>query len=309
MPNDISTRSIRRAPRARTARSVSISLAVASGIAERSFSLPSISSPLARPVHKAKPAPVPRRGFHNETMFWLWKRRSVDGGFKLVLRAGILEVFQRLLGGCDERAERCGLMDRHVGQNLAVDFDAGLVEAVDEAAIGQAVLADGSVDALDPERAEIALVDLAVAVGELLGTINRGLGGADGVLAAAVEALGCLQRLLVLGVGGYAAFYTCHVMISLTYQIARLVSETVRQVVLDDLLAIGLGQHHGAARVANELVGTLDHAVALAGSGSDDLAGRGDLEPLLGRRLRLHLGHFATPFFLNSRRLTRPSPA
>src|SRR5690606_2061032 len=101
-----------------------------------------------------------------------------------------------------------------VGKHLAVDFDAGLVQAVDEAAVGQAMLADGSVDALDPQSAEVALVDLAVAVGELLGTVDRCLGGADGVLAAAVETLGCLQRLLVLGMGRYAAFYTCHVMIS-----------------------------------------------------------------------------------------------
>ena len=40
-----------------------------------------------------------------------------------------------------------------------------LVEAVDEARVGQAgvVLADGGVDPLDPERAEVALADLAVA--------------------------------------------------------------------------------------------------------------------------------------------------
>jgi hypothetical protein len=36
--------------------------------------------------------------------------------------------------------------------------------------------------------------------------------------------------------------------------------------------------------------------MALASSGGLDLAGCGDLEPLLGRGLRLHLGHFATPF-------------
>jgi hypothetical protein len=41
--------------------------------------------------------------------------------------------------------------------------------------------------------------------------------------------------------------------------------------------------------------------MALAGSGSLDLAGCGDLEPLLGRGLRLHLGHFATPSVLPAR--------
>src|SRR6218665_3345552 len=37
--------------------------------------------------------------------------------------------------------------------------------------------------------------------------------------------------------------------------------------------------------------------MALAGGCRLHLARRGDLEPLLGSRLRLHLGHFATPLF------------
>ena len=52
-------------------------------------------------------------------------------------------------------------------------------------------------------------------------------------------------------------------------------------------------QNHRAALIADLLVGTLDHAMALAGGTRLDLAGRGDLEALLGRRLGLHLGHFA----------------
>jgi hypothetical protein len=111
-------------------------------------------------------------------------------------------------------------VDRHVGENLAVDFDAGLVQAVDEAAIGQAEFADSGVDALDPERTEVALVDLAVAVSVLLRAIDSSLGGADGVLATAVKALGGLQNLLMLGVGGDASFYTCQIMISLNLAFA-----------------------------------------------------------------------------------------
>ncbi len=114
-----------------------------------------------------------------------------------------------------ERGECLRLVDRHVGQDLAVDLDAGLVQAVDETAIGQAVLADGGVDALDPERAEIALAALAVAVGILHRLVDGLLGDADGILAAAVKTLGGLQNFLVLGVGGNASFYTCHVIISL----------------------------------------------------------------------------------------------
>ena len=105
-------------------------------------------------------------------------------------------------------------MDGEIGENLAVDLDAGLVEAVDETAIGQAVLADGGIDALDPQRTEIALAGLPVARRILHRFLDGLLGDADGVLATAIKALGGLHNLLVLGVGGNAAFHTCHVMIS-----------------------------------------------------------------------------------------------
>ena len=38
-----------------------------------------------------------------------------------------------------DRAERRGVVHREVRQHLAVDLDASLVQAVDEAAVGQAV--------------------------------------------------------------------------------------------------------------------------------------------------------------------------
>ena len=45
-----------------------------------------------------------------------------------------------------------------VGEDLAVDLDAGLVQPVDHAAVGQAVHAGRGVDARDPQRAEVALL-------------------------------------------------------------------------------------------------------------------------------------------------------
>ena len=68
-------------------------------------------------------------------------------------------------------------------------------------AVVQAERPHRGVDALDPQRAEGALAPLAVAVGVLVGLLHRLLGDADGVLAAAVIALGGLEDLLVLGVG------------------------------------------------------------------------------------------------------------
>src|SRR5579883_3576552 len=67
----------------------------------------------------------------------------------------------------------------------------------------------------------------------------------------------------------------------------------VGQEIFLDLLAVGLEQDRGAAQVADLLVGPLDHHVALAALGVDDLASSGDLEALFRARFRLQLGHLA----------------
>ena len=86
-------------------------------------------------------------------------------------------------------------MDGEIGEDLAVDFDASLVQAVDEAAIGQAMLANGSVDALYPQSAEITLAILAVAISILQRLLDCLLCDADGVLTTAVETLCGFQDL------------------------------------------------------------------------------------------------------------------
>src|SRR5690606_40553390 len=69
-------------------------------------------------------------------------------------------------------------------------------------------------------------------------------------------------------------------------------SPVVRHVLLDDF-RVAVAQHHGAARVADELGGPLDHAVALALRLNLHLAGGGHLEALFRAALRLQFGHFA----------------
>src|SRR3954471_15536778 len=104
----------------------------------------------------------------------------------------------------DQRLERGRLAHGEVGQDLAIDFDPGLAEAVDKSTVGEPVLARRGIDALYPERPEVPLVLLAVLVGPLHRAIDGGLGCPDRVLAPAVKALSELQRLLVLGVAGDA---------------------------------------------------------------------------------------------------------
>jgi hypothetical protein len=98
--------------------------------------------------------------------------------------------------------ERLGLAHGEVGEDLAVDLDAGLAQAVHEArvaGVAQALLARGGVDAADPQAPEVVLLVAAVAVLVVGGVEQRLLGDADALAAQAPEALGALQDLLVSG--------------------------------------------------------------------------------------------------------------
>src|SRR5262249_40100729 len=117
---------------------------------------------------------------------------------------------QRALRLFDDCGEGRGLGDGEVRQNLAVDFDPSRGKAGNKAAIGQTVLAHRCIDALNPQSAKFTLAVLAIAVGVLHRLVDSSLGGADRVLAPAKEALGGLEHLLMLGVGGYAPFDARH---------------------------------------------------------------------------------------------------
>src|SRR5262249_47663073 len=71
------------------------------------------------------------------------------------------------LGLLHQRVEGRRLPRRQIREHLAVDGDAGPLDAVDQLRVGQAVLAGAGVDALDPQRAEVALAVATVAIGVL----------------------------------------------------------------------------------------------------------------------------------------------
>src|SRR5690606_36251687 len=64
----------------------------------------------------------------------------------------------------DQRPEGLGDVHGQVSEDLAVDLDLGPLEAVDEAAVGQALLPRGGVDPGDPQAPEVALALAAVPV-------------------------------------------------------------------------------------------------------------------------------------------------
>lgn len=118
---------------------------------------------------------------------------------------GLVELGLCLIGQCLESVH---VMNGNVREDLAINGNAGLVEAVDKASIGEAAIACCRVDALDPEGAEIAFLYLAVAVSILTGLLDGLIGCAEGVLATAVIAFGGLDNFAVTGVGCDASFNT-----------------------------------------------------------------------------------------------------
>src|SRR5260370_30935694 len=83
-------------------------------------------------------------------------------------KLGRLLLGRRWSGGfrCrHERSERRSILHRDIREYFAVERDARSLEAVNQLAVGQAVLAGGSAHALNPQAAILAPLDAAVAPG------------------------------------------------------------------------------------------------------------------------------------------------
>src|ERR1700683_4013730 len=114
------------------------------------------------------------------------------------------------LGLLRDGAKRRRVVAGDVGEHLSVDLPAGLPEAVDDAAVGEAVQTRRGVDARDPQRPELALVLPPVAVGVLPRLDHGLLGGAIGLTPGVVVALRLAQNFLVTAPGRHATLYSCH---------------------------------------------------------------------------------------------------
>src|SRR5664280_2852319 len=89
---------------------------------------------------------------------------------------------------------------------------------------------------------------------------------------------------------------------------ARLRSGVGQEIFLD-VVAVGLEQHAGAAKLTNLFFRPLDHAVALAALSGHYFAGGSHLEALFSARLGLQLGHLALllPQHESARKGARPA--
>src|SRR6266850_5596446 len=100
------------------------------------------------------------------------------------------------LGFLRDGRESRHVMYREVGEHLAIDGEARLVQPVDERAVAHPAQTRRGVDARDPQRAELALLLAPAAIGVLARLDDRLLGRAE-YLAPGVEiALRLLENFL-----------------------------------------------------------------------------------------------------------------
>ena len=95
--------------------------------------------------------------------------------------------------------KRFGVIHGEVGENLTVDFDAGLVEITHQNAVAEAFDASGGIDTLDPQGAEIAFLVPTVteSIGETL--FPSVLGYGPNILAGTKVTASQLQNSFALG--------------------------------------------------------------------------------------------------------------
>src|SRR5690348_8787934 len=86
-----------------------------------------------------------------------WRRPRCCGAGAMLCEGG--------LGLGDQRPKAVRISDGEIGEDLAVDDDARLLDAVHQLRVGHALLARAGIDALDPQPAELALLRAAVAIG------------------------------------------------------------------------------------------------------------------------------------------------
>src|SRR5579863_4482095 len=204
----------------------------------------------------------------------------MESRFSIATRLEALGLGERRLCLSHDRLKRLRLARRQVGEHLAVELDIRALQAVDELRIGQAAFARAGIDALNPERAEIALLDATVAIGiaqPFLDLLDR---DAEARFRTAAIALRELQYLLVTGTPRHAALHMRHGLASEIGHVGQ------------NEAGIALAQDHRPARMALHLLRLRDEPVPLMRDTRLDLARGGAREALLGAALGLHLGHF-----------------
>jgi hypothetical protein len=88
------------------------------------------------------------------SIFRTWRSRPRH--IQHQLAGGLFETGFSSLCNCTKCLR---IVDSNIGEDLAVDFDFGTIESIDETAVGQPMQAGRCVDSCDPERTKLAVLN------------------------------------------------------------------------------------------------------------------------------------------------------
>src|SRR5436190_11044441 len=145
---------------------------------------------------------------------------SAEGTSIVSRESGVGSLDSRLDSRLSLRASGLGLArelgksgrarDGDLGQALAVERDAGRLQALDELSVRQAVLARGGVDADDPQAAEVALLAPAADERVLQRGVDRLFRGAIELALGLIEPFRAAEQLLALRAADVSTFHSRH---------------------------------------------------------------------------------------------------
>src|SRR5512135_1974009 len=117
-------------------------------------------------------------------------RRPASRARRSLISEGLLRDLRQLL-------KRARIADGEIGEDFAVDFHAGLAQAVHQPVVREVVQPGGGVDARDPETAELAFLAAPIAVRIALRPLDALLGRLPQLAAPAEVAFGELHHLVL----------------------------------------------------------------------------------------------------------------
>jgi hypothetical protein len=112
-----------------------------------------------------------------------------------------------------DASKRRHVMNGDIGQNLTVNFDTRLLQAVGELAIGHATLTRSGIDTGNPQLAEDTFLGTAVTVGILPSLHYRFFSDTEDITAATAKTFGKGENFFVAGASRYTTFDARHVLL------------------------------------------------------------------------------------------------
>ena len=116
---------------------------------------------------------------------------------------------QSLLCCVAQLCEVCSVVDRDLGEHLAVDVDAALLQTIDQLAVAHAVLSCCSVDSGNPQSSVLSLLHLSSNICGSERSHNCRISCSEVLALLAVETLSLLQYLLMSLMSVYTLLYSC----------------------------------------------------------------------------------------------------